>query len=114
MKLAEWDFDSEWERPVAWLIQEVSEAYEPTGLFGYPKGHPIRDRTGDLDFQSERIEERNGVRANHANRYWTKEDFEALIAAVPWLGQPPGVAPEVSSTTPPMFQTVQNVELPQS
>ena len=103
MDLSEWGFDSEFERPIAWLTREVSEAYDPTGMGGYPKGHPIQDHTGGLDFSGERIEERNGVRAGHKDQYWTEADFEALIAAVPWLGRPPEAAPEVASTTPPMF-----------
>src|SRR4051812_21948324 len=85
----EWGFDHEWERPIAWLTQAVSEAYEVTGMGGYPKGSPIRDQTDELDFTGDRVEERNGVRASFRDQYWTEEDFEALIAAVPWLGQPP-------------------------
>lgn len=100
LSLSEWGFESESERPIAWITQEVAEAYEVTGMGGYPKGHPINDQSGDLDFQGERIEERNGVRAGYQDQYWTQDDFETLIAAVPWL------RPEAESEdtdTAPMF-----------
>jgi len=100
----EWGFDHEWERPIAWLTQEVSEAYETTGMFGYPKGSAIRDQTGELDFTGDKVEERNGVRANYKDKYWTEADFEALIAAVPWLGQPPEQEAAVVQSLP-LFST---------
>ena len=100
----EWGFDHEWERPIAWLTQEVSEAYETTGMFGYPKGSAIRDHTGDIDFSGDTVEERNGVYTKYENRYWTEEDFEVLIAAVPWLGKPPEAEAAVVQSLP-LFST---------
>lgn len=102
LNLDEWGFDGEeYCRPIAWLNSEVYDAYELGGLHGFGPNSPIHDRTGDIEFDPERVDYRSGARTGSpSSAGWTEEDFEVLAAAVPWVGRIPGPVPEEPPSLP--------------
>lgn len=98
LNIAEWGYPEEWERPMAWLVQQVADAYETMGMVAYPRDVPFRDHSGELEFESERVETRNGERTGYKDRYWVQSDFDTLVNAVPWLQKE---SPEVPVTGDP-------------
>ena len=75
--------DFPWERPIAYLDATVRDAAGDAGNLGF--GVAGRTRT-DTDERGARVEQRYGVDARGmAAGQWTEDDFDALVAAVPWM-----------------------------
>lgn len=79
--LGEYQYAAEWERPLMYVSKasrpEVVEMFDDAAI-----------STIEDDDDPERVTRRDGRRPAHENRHWSREDFEALCAAVPWLKRP--------------------------
>lgn len=74
--IAEWGYDAEWERPIAYAMAWVDDG----GDVMEPMGRGVVRSFVDTDWS-------DGPR-------WSEEDFDALAAGVPWLDRRERLSPE--------------------
>lgn len=74
LDIAQWGFEEEWERPLAWVMSWLDDTIDNTPFDSVP-GADFGGTTTDW----------NNVRTSDNYRFWTEEHFDQLVHLVPWL-----------------------------
>jgi len=74
LDIAEWGFEEEWERPLAWVMSWLDDTIENTPFDSVP-GADFGGTTTDW----------NDARTSDNFQFWTQEHFDYLVGIVPWL-----------------------------
>ena len=80
LDIADLGMESEWERPLAFVWPEEADVVPLTLAPGARS--PV---WGDIDDATVRVEQRDGEAVYGREAQWSRADFDALIARVPWL-----------------------------
>jgi hypothetical protein len=80
MNLADWGYDEEYERPLAWVMSWLDQDLENASIGEATPGGT--NRSHEIDW--------NEVYTS-AHNSWTESHFDQLISLVPWLVPPPDV-----------------------
>ena len=74
MNLADWGYDEEYERPLAWVMSWLDQDLENAGIGEATPGATNRSR--EIDWNEVHTLARNS---------WSKSHFDQLISLVPWM-----------------------------